>query len=77
MKQGIAMRHGFGSKIRQTAVALPGILIMIGLANALVIDSDEIPEIGKVEWTSDLESAKQASAESGRPVLLLFQEIPG
>lgn len=50
---------------------------MIGLANALVIDSDEIPEIGKVEWTSDLESAKQASAESGRPVLLLFQEIPG
>jgi hypothetical protein len=34
-------------------------------------------ELGRVQWGRDLEAALAESASSGRPVLLLFQEIPG
>lgn len=35
------------------------------------------PETGKVRWGRDLEAAKVAAATSGRPIMLLFQEVPG
>ena len=35
------------------------------------------PELGKVEWSRDLDAAYAESSKSGRPVLLLFQEVPG
>lgn len=38
---------------------------------------DNPPELGVVHWGRDLDAAKKQSAETGRPVLLLFQEIPG
>ena len=34
-------------------------------------------ELGAVRWGSRLEPALQASKQSGKPVLLLFQEVPG
>lgn len=34
-------------------------------------------EAGRVNWSHDLDAALAASAASGRPVFLLFQEIPG
>jgi hypothetical protein len=34
-------------------------------------------EVGDVRWGRDFEAALKESAESGRPVLVLFQEIPG
>ena len=34
-------------------------------------------ELGRVHWGRDLASALRASGETGRPVLALFQEIPG
>ena len=34
-------------------------------------------EIGLVHWGRDLVSAQKQSAESGKPILLLFQEVPG
>lgn len=34
-------------------------------------------EIGTVDWLRDLDEAKRASQESGKPILLLFQEVPG
>ena len=34
-------------------------------------------ETGLVEWSHDLDAALAASAETGRPVFLLFQEVPG
>ncbi|MFQ5748726.1 MAG: VPGUxxT family thioredoxin-like (seleno)protein, type 2 [Planctomycetota bacterium] len=34
-------------------------------------------ELGQVQWSSDLEAALARSRAGGRPVLLLFQEIPG
>ncbi len=34
-------------------------------------------EIGTVNWGRDLDQALKASGQSGRPVFLLFQEVPG
>ncbi len=34
-------------------------------------------EVGNVNWGRDFDAALQMSAESGRPVLVLFQEVPG
>ncbi|MDA7921345.1 hypothetical protein N9B73_06275 [Verrucomicrobiales bacterium] len=34
-------------------------------------------ELGKVKWGRDYEVALAASVESRRPVLILFQEVPG
>lgn len=34
-------------------------------------------EVGNVRWGRDLEAAFRDSANSGKPVLLLFQEVPG
>jgi len=35
------------------------------------------PELGAVRWQRDFPAALEASKESGKPVFLLFQEIPG
>jgi len=34
-------------------------------------------EVGTVEWGRDFEGALAASAGTGKPVLVLFQEVPG
>ncbi|MGB0371898.1 MAG: thioredoxin family protein [Opitutales bacterium] len=34
-------------------------------------------ELGDVRWTRDYETALDLSKESGKPVLILFQEVPG
>lgn len=34
-------------------------------------------ETGDVHWLRDPEQAKQLSKKTGKPILMLFQEIPG
>lgn len=34
-------------------------------------------ELGAVNWTRDLENAKKLSAKTGKPIMVLFQEVPG
>ena len=34
-------------------------------------------EVGNVHWGRDFDAALKMSAESGKPVLILFQEVPG
>lgn len=34
-------------------------------------------ELGKVKWDRKLEPSLEKAAKDGKPVLLLFQEIPG
>lgn len=34
-------------------------------------------EYGAVDWGRDLEAARTAARKDGRPILLLFQEVPG
>jgi hypothetical protein len=38
---------------------------------------NEVVEKGTVNWTNDLDVAKQESKKTGKPLFLLFQEIPG
>ena len=41
-------------------------------------DGDATPvELGQVAWGRDLEQARSRSDQSGKPVLVLFQEVPG
>ena len=37
----------------------------------------EAVEWGKVEWRRDLEEGIAAAKDSGKPLFLLFQEVPG
>ena len=34
-------------------------------------------ELGTVGWTTDLEAAQESSSQSGKPIFMLFQEVPG
>jgi len=34
-------------------------------------------EVGAVHWGRDLDQARKQSGETGRPLLVLFQEVPG
>jgi len=34
-------------------------------------------EVGEVDWGRDYEAALAKAKESGKPVLILFQEVPG
>lgn len=34
-------------------------------------------ELGKVAWLRDLEAGQKEAAKSGKPMLILFQEVPG
>ena len=34
-------------------------------------------EVGNVRWGRDFDAALKMSAASGKPVLVLFQEVPG
>lgn len=44
---------------------------------AMQQESETPPEFGDVSWGRKLEDATGASARDGKPVLLLFQEVPG
>ena len=34
-------------------------------------------ELGQVKWLRNFDEAKKVSAQTGKPILLLFQEVPG
>lgn len=69
-----------------------GVVIVIGLGFVLtrqlsatpstpetpknVIENEDV-ETGQVAWLRDLDQAKRRSADTGKPIFLLFQEIPG
>jgi len=52
-------------------------LIALLLTAQLATAADNPIEIGTVHWGRDLDAAQIRSAESGRPVFVLFQEVPG
>ncbi len=50
---------------------------IVAAAATWFLAAGDAPELGRVEWRRDLDAARQESAKSGRPVLVLFQEVPG
>ena len=54
------------------------IMIFAIVFTAFIGEAIENPiEVGDVQWGRDLEAALRNSANSGKPVLVLFQEVPG
>jgi len=54
------------------------IIFTVILVIAHCAEANENPvEVGSVRWGRDLDGALKISAETGRPVLVLFQEVPG
>ena len=56
-----------------------GILLAVGCSSppAIAVDKDTRVETGRVNWLRNLDEAKKLSASTDKPILLLFQEIPG
>ena len=50
---------------------------VIGLAIAKDKERAAAVEVGTVKWGRDLDAALASSKESGKPVFVLFQEVPG
>jgi hypothetical protein len=54
------------------------LVLQIGIGNTEVLRKSDNPiEAGSVEWSRDLDDAIKKSGNTGIPVLVLFQEIPG
>lgn len=58
------------------ALAAAAVLAM-NAPRSTAAPSGPSPELGRVEWGRDYAAAQQASRASGRPVLVLFDEVPG
>ncbi len=57
---------------------LAAIIVLTFCASAYASQTAQNPvEVGHVNWGRDFEAALQMSAASGKPVLVLFQEVPG
>ena len=53
-------------------------LLAFGLGATAALGSGDAPrEFGSIRWGRELEPALEEAARSERPVLLLFQEVPG
>lgn len=50
---------------------------MLALFALIVGVAPSHPELGRISWLRDLEVARAQSKASGKPVLLLFDEVPG
>lgn len=59
--------------MRRLIMILAALLIS---AQALAANENPI-EVGSVTWGRDLDQALKLSGETGRPVFVLFQEVPG
>lgn len=60
-------------KLLLPAAFFAGVCALAAMTNK----ADPPVELGAVNWGRDLAAAKQQSAQTGKPVLLFFQEVPG
>ena len=65
------------SKLGFTSKALPIACIAVALMACDAEPQGNPVEVGSVRWGRDLDTALTASDRTGRPVFVLFQEIPG
>jgi hypothetical protein len=60
------------------AVLFGGMLLAASQAGCQPEKNSQNPvEVGKVAWGRDYEAARKAAKLSGKPIFLLFQEVPG
>lgn len=53
------------------------IVLAIGIITYGVPAAQNPIEVGDVQWGRDFDAAAERSAEEGKPVLVLFQEVSG
>ena len=57
---------------------LATMMVLLVCATAYGSQTAQNPvEVGNVQWGRDFDAALRMSADSGKPVLVLFQEVPG
>jgi Thioredoxin-like len=61
---------------RLTAFAVTSIAISLFMSNCQSVAANP-EEVGKVTWGRDYEGALSLSRATGKPIFLLFQEVPG
>ncbi|MEM0895757.1 MAG: VPGUxxT family thioredoxin-like (seleno)protein, type 2 [Verrucomicrobiota bacterium] len=52
-------------------------VVLLILPSFLRSNEKHRPEVGNVNWSRDFEGTLAASKQSGKPVFVLFQEVPG
>lgn len=58
--------------------AFAAVCAVLAVLTQVLLPAAEVrPETGKVRWGRDLEAAKVTAKQSGKPIMLLFQEVPG
>lgn len=73
---GHGFQPGLFSKARW-AMFVSSAVVCVLLQGAGVVDDAARLEIGAVGWLRDFDQAVARSARDAKPVLMLFQEIPG
>jgi Thioredoxin-like len=64
--------------VHRSLVCLVTILVLVSAATSIFAETLNNPvEVGAVKWGRDLDQALRQSADTGKPVFLLFQEVPG
>lgn len=77
-QQTVKPRRKIGAGI--VAILIAGALLIVGEP---VAASDKNPspdspvELGAIDWGRDLDDAQSQARQSGKPILILFQEVPG
>jgi hypothetical protein len=59
------------------AAGIPLILVIVLTAGYAAADSVPYQELGVVDWLRDFERATELSEKTGKPLFMLFQEVPG
>ena len=59
-----------------------GVMVLAVMLSAIIFQSGSLMgqtqvELGQVNWNRDLDAAKKLSSETGKPLFVQFQEVPG
>jgi hypothetical protein len=59
------------------AVFISGLAVAALVAVSMAGAAESPAELGAVRWVRDLDEGLRSARERGKPVLLLFSEVPG
>ena len=59
------------------ALALCLAFVMPGMAALEASEAERPVELGAIDWLRDFDGALEQARKSGKPMLVLFQEVPG
>ncbi len=66
-----------GPRFRSARPADSAMLLLLFALACRSSGDDPAPELGRVAWQREHEAAFRAAKGSAKPVLILFQEVPG